>query len=83
MHLLLQVTQVRSLHTAGSAQQQEAVAVETEPATFSVFRTQQNDPVSKYLTVQILSLTSQNTKHLPLDGTFVLVPAIGLFFCFV
>lgn len=38
------VTHVRSLHATGFAQQQEAMAVETEPATLSVFRTQQNDP---------------------------------------
>lgn len=28
-------------------QQQEAVAVESEPSPVSVFRTQENDPVSK------------------------------------
>ncbi|KAM3613646.1 uncharacterized protein V6R79_002878 [Siganus canaliculatus] len=38
------VTQVRSLHTSGCGQQQEAVAVESEPETFSVFRSQENDP---------------------------------------
>lgn len=72
---------MRSLHATGFAQQQEAMAVEAEPATFSVFRTQQNDPVSKSLAGQILSMTSENTIHLPLDGTFVLVPAIVLSFC--
>uniref|UniRef100_A0A7N9ALK4 Small ribosomal subunit protein mS29 n=1 Tax=Mastacembelus armatus TaxID=205130 RepID=A0A7N9ALK4_9TELE len=39
-----QVTHVRSLHTSGCGQQQEAVAVESEPGPFSVFRTQENDP---------------------------------------
>lgn len=44
IYLTLQVTHVRSLHTSG-CRQQEAVAVESEPETFSVFRTQENDPV--------------------------------------
>lgn len=72
---------MRSLHATGFAQQQEAMAVETEPATLSVFRTQQNDPVSKSLAGQVLSATSENTIHLPLDDTFVLVAAIVLSFC--
>ncbi|XP_031155222.1 28S ribosomal protein S29, mitochondrial [Sander lucioperca] len=38
------VTHVRSLHTSGCGQQQEAVAVESEPEPFSVFRAQENDP---------------------------------------
>ncbi|KAF3691971.1 28S ribosomal protein S29, mitochondrial [Channa argus] len=38
------VKHVRSLHTSGCGQQQEAVAVESDPELFSVFRTQQNDP---------------------------------------
>ncbi|XP_020492755.1 28S ribosomal protein S29, mitochondrial [Labrus bergylta] len=38
------VTHVRSLHTSGCGQQQEALAVESEPEPFSVFRTQENDP---------------------------------------
>ncbi|XP_068592396.1 small ribosomal subunit protein mS29 isoform X2 [Cebidichthys violaceus] len=39
------VAHVRSLHTTGCGQQQqEAVAVESEPEHFSVFRTQENDP---------------------------------------
>uniref|UniRef100_A0A3Q3W8L3 Small ribosomal subunit protein mS29 n=1 Tax=Mola mola TaxID=94237 RepID=A0A3Q3W8L3_MOLML len=38
------VTHVRSLHTSGCGQKQEAVAVESEPAPFSVFRAQENDP---------------------------------------
>ncbi|XP_073342247.1 small ribosomal subunit protein mS29 [Pagrus major] len=38
------VTHVRSLHTSGCGQQQEAVSVESEPEPFSVFRTQENDP---------------------------------------
>lgn len=49
MQLLLQAAHVRSLHTSGFGQQQEAVAVDMEPAPFSIFRTQQNDPVSKSL----------------------------------
>ncbi|XP_037309641.2 28S ribosomal protein S29, mitochondrial [Pungitius pungitius] len=36
------VTHVRSLHSSGCGQQQEAVAVEPEP--LSVFRTRENDP---------------------------------------
>lgn len=44
---LMQVSHVRSLHTSGCGQQQEAVAVESEPVPLSVFRTQENDPVSK------------------------------------
>ncbi|XP_070690727.1 small ribosomal subunit protein mS29 [Pempheris klunzingeri] len=38
------LTHVRSLHTSRCGQQQEAVAVESEPEPFSVFRTQENDP---------------------------------------
>ncbi|XP_068426130.1 small ribosomal subunit protein mS29 [Clinocottus analis] len=38
------VTHVRSLHASGCGQQQEAVAIESEPEPFSVFRTQENDP---------------------------------------
>lgn len=38
------VTHVRSLHTSGCGQQQEAVAVESEPEPFSVFRTHEKDP---------------------------------------
>lgn len=44
---LVQVTHVRCLHTSGCGQKQEAVAVESEPAPFSIFRAQENDPVSK------------------------------------
>lgn len=44
---LVQVSHVRSLHTSGCGQQQEAVAVESEPVPPLVFRTQENDPVSK------------------------------------
>lgn len=44
----MQVTHARSLHTSGRGQQQqEAVAVESEPVPLSVFRTQENDPVSR------------------------------------
>lgn len=42
-----QVSHVRSLHTSACGQQQEAVAVKSEPAPFSVIRTQEDDPVSK------------------------------------
>lgn len=80
MELFLQVTHVRSVHTSGFGQLQEAVAVETEPARFSVFRTQQNDPVNKSLTGQILSMTSQNTMHLPFDAHLCLYH-ISAFFC--
>lgn len=73
---------MRSLHTSGFGQQQEAVAVRTEPAPFLVFRTQHNDPVSKSLTGQMLSMTSRNTIHLPLDGRFMLAPAIVHFLFF-
>ncbi|XP_032414053.1 small ribosomal subunit protein mS29 [Xiphophorus hellerii] len=38
------VTHVRSLHSSGYVQQQEAVAVEPEPESVSVFRTQEKDP---------------------------------------
>ncbi|XP_060937176.1 28S ribosomal protein S29, mitochondrial [Limanda limanda] len=38
------VTHVRSLHTSGCGQQLEAVAVESDPEPFSVFRTQENNP---------------------------------------
>lgn len=44
---MLQVTHVRSLHSGGRRQQQEAVAVDSEPEPFSVFRTPESDPVSK------------------------------------
>ena len=72
MQRLLQVTHVRSLHTTGFGEQQQALAAaETVPAPFSVFRTQQNDPVSKSLTGQNLSMTLQNTIHLPVDATLV------------
>ena len=43
----LQVTHVRSLHTSGCGQQQAAEAVESEPEPLSVFRTRENDPVSR------------------------------------
>uniref|UniRef100_A0A8C7C7Q1 Small ribosomal subunit protein mS29 n=1 Tax=Oncorhynchus kisutch TaxID=8019 RepID=A0A8C7C7Q1_ONCKI len=36
--------QVRPLHGSGCGQQQETVGMETRPETFSVFRTQENDP---------------------------------------
>ncbi|XP_056299870.1 28S ribosomal protein S29, mitochondrial [Pseudoliparis swirei] len=39
------VTHVRSLHTSGCGQQQEALAGESKHEPFSVFRTQENDPV--------------------------------------
>lgn len=42
----MQVSHVRSLHTNGCVQQQEAVALEPEPSPLSVFRAQENDPVS-------------------------------------
>lgn len=38
------VAHVRSLHTSDCGQQQEAVAVDSEPGPFSVFRTQESDP---------------------------------------
>ncbi|XP_026041448.1 small ribosomal subunit protein mS29 [Astatotilapia calliptera] len=38
------VTHVRSLHSGGRRQQQEAVAVDSEPEPFSVFRTPESDP---------------------------------------
>ncbi|XP_029958493.1 small ribosomal subunit protein mS29 [Salarias fasciatus] len=44
LRLRASVTQVRSLHTSDSGQQQEAVAVESNPDFFSVFRTQESDP---------------------------------------
>lgn len=54
------VSHVRSLHTSGCGQQQEAVAVESEPEPFSVFRTQENDPAC------------QSEKHL---GQFYTLPS--------
>ncbi|KAM4580730.1 small ribosomal subunit protein mS29 isoform 1-T2 [Odontesthes bonariensis] len=38
------ITHVRSLHTSGGGQLQEAVAVQTEPEPISVCRTQESDP---------------------------------------
>ncbi|XP_028327475.1 small ribosomal subunit protein mS29 [Gouania willdenowi] len=38
------VNHVRCLHTSECVQQQERVAVEAEPESFSVFRTQESDP---------------------------------------
>ncbi|XP_024283811.1 28S ribosomal protein S29, mitochondrial isoform X4 [Oncorhynchus tshawytscha] len=38
------VAQVRPLHGSGCGQQQEAVGMETRPETFSIFRTQENNP---------------------------------------
>ncbi|XP_041844753.1 28S ribosomal protein S29, mitochondrial [Melanotaenia boesemani] len=38
------VTHIRPLHTSGCGQQQEAVAVQPEPDSSSVFRTQESDP---------------------------------------
>jgi len=43
---VLQITHVRSLHTSGGGQLQEAVAVQTEPEPISVCRTQESDPVT-------------------------------------
>lgn len=42
----MQILHTRSLHTNGCVLQQEAVALESEPSPLSVFRTQENDPVS-------------------------------------
>lgn len=53
------VCRVRTLHTSGCVQQQEAVAVEPEPEPFSVFRTQESDPAC------------QSEKHL---GQFYTLP---------
>lgn len=53
------VCHVRTLHTSGCGQQQEAVAVESEPEPFSVFRTQESDPAC------------QSEKHL---GQFYTLP---------
>ncbi|XP_029360596.1 small ribosomal subunit protein mS29 [Echeneis naucrates] len=38
------INHVRTLHTSGCGWQQEAVAVDSEPEPFAVFRTQENDP---------------------------------------
>uniref|UniRef100_A0A3Q1BI87 Small ribosomal subunit protein mS29 n=1 Tax=Amphiprion ocellaris TaxID=80972 RepID=A0A3Q1BI87_AMPOC len=54
------VCHVRTLHTSGWGQQQEAVAVESEPEPFSVFRTQETDPAC------------QSEKHL---GQFYTLPS--------
>uniref|UniRef100_A0A3Q1FP58 Small ribosomal subunit protein mS29 n=1 Tax=Acanthochromis polyacanthus TaxID=80966 RepID=A0A3Q1FP58_9TELE len=53
------VCHVRTLHTSGCGQQQEAVAVESELEPFSVFRTQESDPAC------------QSEKHL---GQFYTLP---------
>lgn len=53
------VCHVRTLHTSGCGRQQEAVAVESEPEPFSVFRTQESDPAC------------QSEKHL---GQFYTLP---------
>lgn len=42
----MQASHARSLHTNGCVQQQEAVALESEPSPLPVFRAQENDPVS-------------------------------------
>lgn len=42
----MQVLHAKSLHTNGCVLQQEAVALESEPSPLSVFRAQENDPVS-------------------------------------
>lgn len=42
----MQVSHARSLHFNGCVLQQEAVALESEPSPLSVFRAQENDPVS-------------------------------------
>lgn len=74
---LLQVTHVRSLHTSGCGQQQEAVAVESEPEPFSVFRAQENDPVSKSdltsANVIIMPTARGKTRHMCLVATEVSV----------
>lgn len=68
---LLQLTHVRSLHTSGCGQQQEAAAAaaESDPEPFSVFRTQENDPVSKSdftrVNVVIMVTGMMNTVQLP------------------
>ncbi|XP_036931827.1 28S ribosomal protein S29, mitochondrial [Acanthopagrus latus] len=60
------VTHVRSLHTSGCGQQQEAAAVETVPEPFSVFRTQENDPAcqSEKLIGQYYTLPPARIKTL-------------------
>lgn len=59
------MTHVRWLHTSGLGQQLEALVVEPEPEPFSVFRTQQNDPVSRATSPLLISMcVSDVEKHL-------------------
>lgn len=60
------VQHVRSLHTSGYGQQQEAAAVESDPEPFSVFRTQENDPArqSQKHIGQYYTLPSSHVQNL-------------------
>ncbi|CAK6973558.1 S ribosomal protein S29%2C mitochondrial [Scomber scombrus] len=66
------VTHVRSLHTSTCGQQHEAVAVESEPEPFSVFRTHENDPachsqkhIGQYYTVPPAHIRTLFPQGLP------------------
>ncbi|XP_074509661.1 small ribosomal subunit protein mS29 [Sebastes fasciatus] len=60
------ITHAKTLHTSGCGQQQEAVAVESEPEPFSVFRAQENDPAcqSEKHIGQYYTLPSAHTRTL-------------------
>ncbi|KAF7663037.1 hypothetical protein LDENG_00220460 [Lucifuga dentata] len=66
------ITHVRSLHSSGCGRLQEAVATESEPEPFSVFRAQENDPahqsqkhVGQYYTVPPAHIPSLFPHGLP------------------
>ncbi|KAG7237693.1 hypothetical protein INR49_032139 [Caranx melampygus] len=66
------VSHVRTLHTTGCGQQQEAVAVESEPEPLSVFRTQEIDPachsenhIGQYYTVRPTHVRPLFSQGLP------------------
>ncbi|XP_071325630.1 small ribosomal subunit protein mS29 [Trachinotus anak] len=66
------VTHVRTLHVSRCGQQQEAVAVESEPEPFSVIRTQESDPacqsekhLGQYYTLPSADVQALFTHGLP------------------
>lgn len=72
----MQVSHVRSLHTNGCVQQQQqqgAVAQESEPSPRSVFRAQENDPVSMSDSISHSVLTTAQAKDLSVFSWIVFV----------
>ncbi|XP_029307921.1 small ribosomal subunit protein mS29 [Cottoperca gobio] len=66
------VTHVRSLHTSVYGQQHEAVAVQSEPQPFSIFRAQENDPafqsekhIGQYYTLPSEHISTAFPRSLP------------------